>query len=216
MTTDPVHAHRVDYWTWVDLHAVPSMRDNLLRLRDHWHEANLRHFNGEMTLPYITLTVPSKPSLLGQCCAVSSWGSRLEIKLRPSLLSGDHPALVSGDQHEPGRLRFAADVLLHETIHQYHQEITGKTEASYHGHGPAFTATANAIGARLGLPEVVARNRGGSSLAKATQWPHCVRDPAYYLGAYRVPSTTDASPPPETVTCPHCDGSGKVPAGDES
>jgi hypothetical protein len=211
MATDPVHAHRVDYWAWVELHAVPSMRDTLLRLRDHWHEVNLRYFDGAMTLPYITLTAPSKPSILGQCCPVSSWGSRLEIKLRPSLLSGAHPLLAAGDQYEPGRLRFVADVLTHEAIHQYHQEITGKIEDSYHGHGPAFAATANAIGAHLGLPAVIVRNRGGSKLAKAAQWPHCVREPAYYLGAYRVPSTGD-DPPPETTRCPHCDGTGAVPA----
>ncbi len=32
MSTDPVLTHRVDYWTWVELHAVPYIRDSLIRL----------------------------------------------------------------------------------------------------------------------------------------------------------------------------------------
>ena len=50
-------------------------------------------------------------------------GSRLEIRLRPSLLDGTHPRMA-GDA--PGRFPFAADVLTHECIHQWQQEITGK------------------------------------------------------------------------------------------
>lgn len=146
-----------------------------------------------MTEPYVTLTEPSKPSLYGQCCPVSSWGSRLEIKLRPSLLSGTHPDI---DQTAPeqGRWNFVLDVLLHEAVHQYHREITGHTEGAYHGHGPAFTETANRIGADLDLPPVITRNRNGSRRRDlAPQWPHCVRDAGHYLGAYRprVPASGD-------------------------
>jgi hypothetical protein len=202
--TDPVLTHRADYWTWVELHAVPAMRDTLLRLRDHWHEVNTKYFDAVMTLPYITLTEPSQPSLYGQCCSVSSWGSRLEIRLRPSLLSGTHPHL--GDPYE-GRFRFVTDVLTHEMVHQYGYEITGKPEDSYHGHGPAFTETANRIGATWGLPAVAVRNRAGTRLAKAAQWPHCVRDPGFYLGAYVVPSIGDDA----SLACPCCDGTGRLP-----
>ena len=48
-------------------------------------------------------------------------------------------------------------------------------ESSYHHHGPVFTDHCNRIGALLGLPEVVVRNRGGKKLPKSAQWPHCVR-----------------------------------------
>jgi hypothetical protein len=189
---EAVLAHRGDYWTWVELHAAEPDRTRLLRLRDHWHQVNAEHFAGAMTLPYITLTEPSKPSIYGQCCAVSSWGSRLEIKIRPSLMSGTHPHL---DQTAPieGRWRFVLDVLLHEAVHQYHREVTGRTEPAYHGHGPAFTETANRIGTTLGLPPVIAKNRGGTKRRDvAPQWPHCVRDCGYYLSAYRVPATGDS------------------------
>lgn len=210
MTTDPVREHRIDYWAWVELHAVPAMRDTLLRLRDHWLMVNDTYFDGVMTLPYITLTEPSTPSTYGQCCSVSTWGSRLEIKLRPSLLTGTHPHMAAGEMHEAGRLRFVADVLTHEAIHQYHREISGKTEVSYRGHGPAFTNSANTIGAKLGLLGVAPRNRKGTKVAIASNWPHCVRDPAYYLGAY-VPPTRDTTTV-KTVTCPCCDGTGRVEA----
>ena len=39
-----------------------------------------------------------------------------------------------------------ADVLLHETVHQWHDEITGQVERGYHGHGPAFRDECNRIG----------------------------------------------------------------------
>jgi hypothetical protein len=200
---DAIREHRLDYWQWVETHAVLASRDPLLRLRDHWHAINIKYFDAAMTLPYITLTEPSEPSLLGQCCAVSSWGSRLEIRLRPSLLDGTHPRMRGPDA---GLFLFVADVLTHETIHQWAMEITGTTEDSYHGHGPTFTAKANEIGASLGLAPVVVRNRGGSRLAKAAQWPHCVRPIEYYLDAYQPPVPVPAS----RDKCPHCNGTGRV------
>jgi hypothetical protein len=88
---EPVSGHRVDYWTWVEDHADPASRDNLVALRNHWRDNNKRFFGGRMLEPYITLTEPSAPQIYGQCCSMSSWGSRLEIRLRPSLLHGTHP-----------------------------------------------------------------------------------------------------------------------------
>src|SRR6266702_2298699 len=110
-----------------------------------------------MAEPYITLTEPSKPSLLGQCWGTSSWGSRLEIRLRPSLLDGTHPAMAGGSGNPAGLFLFAAAV--------------------------------------LGLPPVAVRNRGGSADLVCAHWPHNVRDPAHYLGAWQprppVPLTGD-------------------------
>lgn len=207
MATDAVLAHRAGYWTWIDANAVPDMRDVLLRLRDHWHELNVKFFDSAMAEPYITLTEPSKPSLLGQCCDESSWGSRLEIRLRPSLISGTHPHMRAGDAAAEGRLLFAADILAHESIHQWQMEITGNREGSYHGHGPSFAAKANEIGGVLGLPSVAVRNRGGSRSLVCAHWPHNVRDPAYYLGAWQL------AVPLRRDICPHCQGTGRVPVG---
>ena len=74
------------------------------------------------------------------------------------------------------------DVLLHETVHQWHQEITLKQDLGYKGHGPAFRDVANRIGADLGLGVVrVAKARGKlKDLPSCAQWPHCVRPPQYY------------------------------------
>lgn len=185
-----VAQHRVDYWSWVEHHADKGLRADLIELRDHWRECNERFFEGRMHLPYITLTEPSAPQLYGQCCSQSSWGSRLEIRLRPSLLAGTHPHM--GDPRA-GRMQFVKDVLLHEMIHQHVMEHQPDVdEESYHGHGPVFTAHCNRIGALLGMPEVVVRNRKGKEeQPKSAQWPHCVA-PERYLGAYH--------PHPEPVT----------------
>jgi hypothetical protein len=87
---ESVGQHRVDYWTWVENHADTATRDNLLVLRDHWRDCNSRFFATLMLEPYVTLTEPSAPQIYGRCCPVSSWGSRLEIRLRPSLLGAGH------------------------------------------------------------------------------------------------------------------------------
>jgi hypothetical protein len=85
-----------------------------------------------------------------------------------------------------GRHRFVEDVLLHEMIHQFHQEVTGQHEHSYHGHGPAFRDKANEIGAALGLSRVRDSKRRGAEkhLPSCAQWPHCVRPNGYYLGVH--------------------------------
>jgi hypothetical protein len=202
-----IRTHRLDYWTWVAEHAVPASRDILCWLRDRWREWNQAYFAGALLEPYITLTEPSAPKLYGQCCPDSSWGSRLEIRLRPSLLAGTHPHV--GEPAE-GRRRLVADIVLHEMIHQWQVEVSGAREPSYHGHGPTFCAQANRIGATLGLPAVIVRNRGGSRELVCAHWPHCVRDRAYYLGAYGP----DVHHRPVTTSrgiCPHCHGTGYAP-----
>jgi hypothetical protein len=167
----------------VEDHADTTTRDNFLALRDHWRDCNTRFFDGRMLEPYITLTEPSAPQIYGQCCPVSSWGSRLEIRIRPSLLDGTHPRMNGST---PGRMQFVKDVLLHEAIHQHIMEHQPDVnEDSYHGHGPVFTDYCNRIGRQLGLTEVVVRNRGGNKLPKAAQWPHCVAPPDRYCGAYQ-------------------------------
>ncbi len=177
----PVAGQRIEYWEWIEQHAVPSMRDTLIVLREHWCDCNESYFDGRMVLPYITLTEPSAPTILGQCCSVSSWGSRLEIKLRPSLLVGTHPMIRRTGISAAGRLQLVKDVLLHEMIHQHVMEHEPDVnEESYHGHGPVFAAHCNRIGAELGLDEVVVRNRKGSKSAKSPQWPHCVAPPDRY------------------------------------
>jgi hypothetical protein len=64
----------------------------------------------------------------------------------PTAISTDRATIIetgSESFRAEGRLLFVCDVLLHEIIHQYHHEITGKTEDSYKGHGPHFRDTCN-------------------------------------------------------------------------
>jgi len=86
-----------------------------------------------------------------------------------------------------------ADVLLHETVHQYHQEVTGEAEESYKGHGPAFRDTCNELGEQLGLPTVrVAKARGlEKDLPSCAHWPHNVRPTGYYKEAFITPEDQD-------------------------
>lgn len=92
------------------------------------------------------------------------------------------------------RVAFVIDVLLHEMIHQWQQEVSGETDEHYHGHGPAFRDKANEIGRRLGLPPVrTCKKRGeDADLPSCSQWPHNVRPDAYYGGAH-VPTTRDGA-----------------------
>src|SRR5262249_48651882 len=79
-----------------------------------------------------------------------------------------------------------ADILLHETIHQYQTEVSGQTEEGYSGHGPHFRDLANKIGAKLGLPPVRTGKKRGKEkdLPSCSYWPHIVRPAEYYQGAY--------------------------------
>lgn len=163
----------------------PWHREHLTRLYAHWDRMNETHFGGALVSPALRLAEPSAPQVHGQCATVSGIGARLEIRIRPSLLRGTHPHVRGGAEWAEGRARFAEDVLLHEMVHQWQQEVTGTQEDSYHGHGPTFRDKANAIGASLGLAPVrIAKRRGkDAGLPSCAQWPHCVRPADYYFGA---------------------------------
>ena len=172
-------------------HAEPWHREHLTRLYQVWEDANAKYYGGVMIVPSIQLLEPSAPDVLGECSAVSGNGASSQIRIRPSLLTGTHPAMMRGNHDPEGAFRFVADVLIHEQIHQWQQEITGKTEECYRGHGPTFCARCNEIGATLGLDEVMVRTRPGHrDQQRCPQWPHNVRPRDYYLGAY-VPVKRD-------------------------
>jgi len=192
-TVDPLGAHdvehREDFRRFVLEDAEPWHREHLGRLYQLWAEWNATYFDGALVPPYILLTEPAGPRTYADCGPVSGFGGRCQIRMRPSLLAGTHPHLRGEIE---GRVRFVADVLLHETIHQWQQERSGQTEHAWHGHGPSFRDRANAIGRALGLPPVRTGKRRGPDrhLPSCAQWPHCVRPSEYYLGAYRPPVAT--------------------------
>ena len=170
------------------------------RLYDLWEEWNEEFFEGRMVPALVQLTDPGQTHCYGSCSTYSGLaGIRSSIKLRSSILDGTLRDLKNGSRNPEGLRRFLEDVLLHEMIHQYHFEVTGQEDASYSGHGPAFSAKATEIGAKLGLPRVgrscKKRDCADKGLESPSQWPHDVRPhPEYYRGAH-VPASQDKKQP---------------------
>jgi hypothetical protein len=177
--------HRRAFRDFVLAEAEPWHREHLTRLYALWEEWNERFYGGALEPPYLLLATTSIPACYGDCGVWSGFGGRSQIRIRRSLLTGMHPDMAAGERFAEGRFLFVADVLLHEQIHQFHQEVTGRTDDGYHGHGPAFRDTANRIGAQLGLSPVRTCKRRGPDRDRpsCSQWPHDVRPDDFYLGA---------------------------------
>jgi hypothetical protein len=175
--------HRKEYEKFVLENGNPTV-SKLIHLWNYW---NTKFFdNSFRACPIILLAEPSKPSVLGDYSAVGAYGSRSQIRIRPSLLTGTHPHTLPGDEYKKGRFLFVADVCLHETIHLYQDEVMGDLEPAYHGHGPLFRNKCNEIGEKLGLPPVrTCKKRGNDAeLPSCSYFPHNVRPSGYYQGAY--------------------------------
>jgi hypothetical protein len=181
-------AHRKGFWEFVETHGELWHKQHLGRLLERWRQWNQEHYASTLIPPYMLLNEPVAPNVYGDCARLSGFGGRSQIRIRPSLLVGTHPDMRRGDDYAEGRSLFTDDVLLHEMIHQWQQEVVGNPEGAYHGHGPLFRDKANEIGERLGLPRVrTSKDRGkkDKSLPSCSQWPHNVRPDEYYQGAYR-------------------------------
>jgi len=168
------------------------------RLFDLWDEWNEKYFDGRMAPAVILLGTPGATTCYGDCASHGSIvGCTSEIRIRRSILLGTLRDLRKGTKDPKGLQLFLEDVLLHEMIHQWQFEISGDRDESWSGHGPAFSAKANEIGRRLGLPTVgrtcKARDRKKGE-PSPSQWPHNVRPhPEYYRGAH-VPGSKDDVP----------------------
>ena len=180
--------HREAFAAYAKEHGHGPYRPLLERLYALWEDWNQSYFAGKLVTPHILLAEPKSPRALGDHSNISGWGSKNQIRIRPSLWDGSHPKARAGDEYAEGRFLLLADILLHETIHQYHDELTGQVENSYHGHGPAFRDECNRIGEELGLPPVrTAKARGSAkALPSCAHWPLNVRPEGYYRGAFEV------------------------------
>ena len=178
-TEDRLLRERVTAFALSDA-ADPWHQEKLNELYRHWRKCNRRHFECALITPVIRLAEPSAPTVLGQYGRVSSIGGAGEICIRPSLLRGTHP-MWDEPPTEQQALDFSLDVLLHEMIHQWQQEVTSNPEKGYHGHGPDFRDKCNEIGAVLELPPVRNCKRRGkdAELPSCSEWPHCVRASGY-------------------------------------
>jgi hypothetical protein len=180
--------HRKEFATFARQHGHGPYRPVLERLYALWEDWNDKYFAGKLITPHILLAEPKRPRAFGDHAQLSGWGSRNQIRIRPSLWDGSHPQVRAGEEYAEGRFLLVADVLLHETIHQYHDEVTGQVETSYHGHGPAFRNECNHIGKEFGFPPVrTAKARGPEkNLPSSAHWPLNVRPEGYYRGAFDV------------------------------
>ncbi|MGO9570484.1 MAG: hypothetical protein ACLP5H_23380 [Desulfomonilaceae bacterium] len=175
--------HRKQYEKFVLSNGDPTV-SNLIVLWNYW---NTEYFDGSFKAPpIILLAEPSKPSRLGDYSPMGAYGTRSQIRIRPSLLTGTHPHMLPGDEYKKGRFLFVSDVCLHETIHLWQDEVRGDLEPAYHGHGPLFRDKCNEIGAKLGLAPVrTCKKRGkDAELPSCSHFPHNVRPQGYYQGAY--------------------------------
>src|SRR5262249_50998566 len=135
---------------------------------------------------HFLLAEPKCPKALGDHSFYSGWGSKHQIRIRPSILDGSHPIVQSGDAYAEGRLLLVLDIAIHETCHQYATEVLKQPETVYRGHGPVFRDLCNRIGEQMGLQPVRAAKARGRDrdLPSCAEWPICVRPKGYYLGAY--------------------------------
>ena len=127
-------------------------------------EYNAEHFDERLQQSMILITHPASPRTLGDYVPKDEHGIPSRIRIAPRC-------------NQVGLL-YVLDVLLHEMVHAWQHEALGDGERGYEGHGPLFANQCNAIGAKLGLPEVAPKGRRGK--AKAAHWPICVRPPGYY------------------------------------
>jgi hypothetical protein len=185
--TGEILSHRHQFERFVLEHAEPWHREHLGRLFKNWRTWNGEHFESRLEPPYLLLAEPAYSRAYGCCCALSGFGGRSEIRIRPSLVRGSHPHVRAGEDYREGRNLFVDDVLLHEMVHQWQFEVLGDPEPAYQGHGPLFRDVANRIGAVLGLSPVRDCKRRGADkdLPSCAQWPHCVRPANHYRDAYR-------------------------------
>ena len=133
---------------------------------DRW---NADYFEGKLDQAMILISELSLRAL-GDYIAADANGLRSRIRLQPSLW-------------KKGGWRLALDTLLHEMVHAYCYEVYDDEERGYRGHGPKFARKCNEISARLGLPEVSPKGRGGKP--DCAHWP--IRPDGYYGPNYPPP-----------------------------
>ena len=142
---------------------------------------NKAHFAGKLAAPLVLIMTARTPRTLGDYIAKDIHGLESRIRIAPM-------ALKRG-------MAFALDVLLHEMVHAWQEEIDGNGEDGYRGHGPRFAYMCNKIGAQLGLPPVGVKGRDG--LPDCKHWPENVRPAGYYPEPFVAPTRKKPAPAPE-------------------
>jgi cell division septation protein DedD len=196
--TDEDIAHRVGFADFASEHSQGQKSAPIRRLYAHWRKCNAEFFEGKMVEPYILLTDMAGTNLQGDFSPNSSFGGRGQIRLRYSILTGEYPYAKGGSLDPEGLARVMDDVLLHEMVHQYCEEVLGEPENSFRGHGPHFRDVCNRIGCMMDCGKVrTAKKRGKDmDLPSCAYWPTPVRPDGYdyYRGAWLESSTIGIPP----------------------
>jgi hypothetical protein len=177
--------HRREFREFVTNDSEEKYKENLTMLYEHFDMCNNDHFNSELTTPpYITFSAPDYMGHLGSYSPVSDFGGGAHIKIRPALLGKRHPR--TKNMPEDGKIRFVRDVLLHQMVHEYLDEVIGLDWEFVQSHGDAYLRKCNEIGERMGLGPVGPPNPPKSSEKRysALYWPHVVRPSGYYGADY--------------------------------
>jgi hypothetical protein len=150
-------------------------------------DINQRFFGGKLDPVVILITPPTSARASADAAEFSGFGCRQQMRIRPNVARGisnaDRPQRVKAFYRMvPGhaledRERYLHDLALHESVHLYLNQIEDPRRHEHQGHGAAFTAECNRIGAMLGLDPVVSRRRqkDGARVGISSAWPFCVR-----------------------------------------
>jgi hypothetical protein len=162
-----------------------------------WDGFNQNDFDGQLTEPHIAFG-RTAGRRLSHCNPTTSYGGYVEIILNDGIVFGTSRHVINPLPAEGTRL-YLRDHLRRETVRQYVLEVQKDEETGYRGYGPRFAAEANRIGAREGLPRVVARRRGERHAGQhvACNWPFHGRSAGYYLGdvvPFAIPAVAPTRP----------------------
>jgi hypothetical protein len=165
-------------------------RELIIALYEAFDEHNARFWDSALTPVPILITPPTSPKAFADASEFSGFGCRQQLRMRPACARGVYPIGAYGTAPKPGwrmlpghplkdRLRWLSDVVLHEMVHLWLNQIEHPDRHDHQGHGKPFCAECNRISSMMSpaLPNVVPRRRKGqaASLPIGAQWPHNVR-----------------------------------------
>jgi hypothetical protein len=152
-------------------------RHHVRRLYRLWTKWNQKFFAGKLVVPAIVLSRSGKSHVYGVCGPTSDPGSLSQIRLQLSLLTGTDEDVGRTRKDARYRYRLAAEVLLHEMVHQWGREVAGDDDRHWRHHGTSFCQKCNDIGRQLRLlPVSSARDASRDpALASCSRWPHNAR-----------------------------------------
>jgi hypothetical protein len=162
-------------------------REIVRALYETFDRHNTVFWAGELHPVPILISPPTSARAFADASEFSGFGCKQQMRVRPSVARGIHnsdrqPGVKPFHRMTPehdleDRLRWLSDLVLHEMVHLWLNQIEHPGQHEHQGHGAAFTSECNRIGTVLGLPLVKSRRRRNDppSLPISGQWPQNVR-----------------------------------------